>query len=128
MGQPQFLLYSPFSGQRRDPCVILAPMRRVLSLLPTLLALTLAFLIAQSGTREDFFIVGNSSQQSSLRELFQLLGRETQPGATRFTLLNEITQQLQAQGETARINLLLTTYTAQNPTDPFGAHYLYEVA
>jgi len=22
----------------------------------------------------------------------------------------------------------LTTYTAQNPTDPFGAHYLYEVA
>ena len=103
-------------------------MRRVLSLLPTLAALTLAFLFAQSGTREDFFIVGTSAQQSSLRALFQLLERESQPGATRFTLLDEITQQLRLQGEVPRINLLLTTYTAQNPTDPFGAHYLYEVA
>jgi len=103
-------------------------MKRLLSLLPTLAALALAFFIAQSGTREDFFIVGNPDQQASLRSLFQLLGRETQPGASRFTLLHEITQRLKAQGEVARINLLLTTYTAQNPTDPFGAHYLYEVA
>jgi tetratricopeptide (TPR) repeat protein len=103
-------------------------MKRFLGLLPTLAALALAFFIAQSGTREDFFIVGTPAQQDSLRSLFQLLSRETQPGATRFTLLHEITQQLRAQGEIARINLLLTTYTAQNPTDPFGAHYLFEVA
>jgi tetratricopeptide (TPR) repeat protein len=103
-------------------------MKRVLSLFPTLAALVLAFFIAHSGTREDFFIVGNADEQASLRSLFQLLDREGQPGATRFTLLHEITQRLKAQGEDARINLLLTTYTAQNPTDPFGAHYLYEVA
>jgi tetratricopeptide (TPR) repeat protein len=103
-------------------------MRRVLSLLPTLAALVLAFLIAQSGTREDFFIVGNASQRASLRALFQLLAQESQPGAVRFTLLDEITQQLRTQGEVDRINLLLTTYTAENPTDPFCAHYLYEVA
>lgn len=103
-------------------------MKRALSLLPTVAALVLAFFIAQSGTREDFFIVGTPAQQASLRSLFQLLSREAQPGATRFTLLHEITQRLKVQGEVARINLLLTTYTAQNPTDPFGAHYLYEVA
>jgi len=103
-------------------------MKRFFGLLPPLLALGLAFFIVQSGTREDFFIVGTSDQQASLRSLFQLLDRETQPGATRFTLLHEISQRLKAQGETARINLLLTTYVAQNPTDPFGAHYLYEVA
>lgn len=90
--------------------------------------MTLAFFIAQSGTREDFFIVGSPEQKSSLRSLFQLLAREDQPGAARFTLLHEITQRLRAQGEVARINLLLTTYAAQNPTDPFGAHYLFEVA
>lgn len=103
-------------------------MKRVLSLLPAVAALVLAFVIVQSGTREDFFIVGNPDQRASLRSLFQLLGRETQPGATRFTLLHEITQRLRAQGEIGRINLLLTTYAAQNPTDPFGAHYLFEVA
>jgi len=103
-------------------------MKRVLSLIPTLAALALAFFIAQSGTREDFFIVGSPDQKTSLRSLFQLLGHETQPGATRFTLLHEITQRLRTQGEIPRINLLLTTYAAQNPTDPFGAHYLYEVA
>ena len=103
-------------------------MKRAFSLLPTLGALALAFVIAQSGTREDFFIVGNPDQRASLRSLFQLLARETQPGATRFTLLHEITQRLKDQGEIARFNLLLTTYVAQNPTDPFGAHYLYEVA
>jgi len=105
-----------------------AVVKRFLSLLPTLGAVLLAFLISLSGTREDFFIVGTPDQQASLRSLFTLLGRETQPGATRFTLLHEITQRLKAQGETARINLLLTTYAAQNPTDPFGAHYLFEVA
>jgi tetratricopeptide (TPR) repeat protein len=103
-------------------------MKRVLSLLPTLAALMLAFFIVQSGTREDFFVVGNADQRAALRSMFQLLSRESQPGATRFTLLHEITQQLRAQGETGRINLLLTTYAAQNPTDPFGAHYLFEVA
>jgi tetratricopeptide (TPR) repeat protein len=103
-------------------------MKRFVSLLPTVAALALAFFVVQSGTREDFFIVGNAEQKTSLRSLFQLLSRESQPGATRFTLLHEITQRLAAQGEVARINLLLTTYTAQNPTDPFGAHYLFEVA
>src|SRR5690349_12434668 len=103
-------------------------MKRFFGLVPPLLAIALAFFIVQSGTREDFFIVGNSDQKSSLRALFQLLARETQPGAARFTLLHEITQRLRDQGEVGRINLLLTTYTSQNPTDPFGAHYLYEVA
>lgn len=103
-------------------------MKRYFGLLPPLLALVLAFFIAHSGTREDFFIVGNPDQRASLRSLFQLLAREDQPGATRFTLLHEITQKLRAQGEISRINLLLTTYVAQNPTDPYGAHYLYEVA
>ncbi len=103
-------------------------MRRLLSLLPALVALVLAFLIAESGTREDFFVVGTPEQKTSLRALFQLLARETQPGATRFTILDQITQELRLQGEVPRINLLLTTYTSQNPSDPFGAHYLYEVA
>jgi len=103
-------------------------MKRFFGLLPPLLAMVLAFFIAQSGTREDFFIVGNADQRASLRSLFQLLAREDQPGATRFTLLHEITQRLRVQGEIPRINLLLTTYAAQNPTDPYGAHYLYEVA
>jgi tetratricopeptide (TPR) repeat protein len=107
---------------------MVAPMKRFFGLLPPLLALALAFFIVQSGTREDFFIVGTPDQRSSLRSLFQLLAREDQPGATRFTLLHEITQRLRAQGEVPRINLLLTTYAAQNPTDPFGAHYLFEVA
>jgi len=103
-------------------------MKRFFGLFPPVFALVVAFFIVQSGTREDFFVVGNSDQRASLLSLFQLLSRENQPGATRFTLLHEITQQLRAQGEVSRINLLLTTYTAQNPTDPFGAHYLYEVA
>jgi len=104
------------------------PMRRFLSLFPTLAGLALAFFIAQSGTREDFFIVGTPDQRTSLSSLFRLLDQQTLPGATRFTLLHEITQRLRAQGEILRINLLLTTYVAQNPTDPFGAHYLFEVA
>lgn len=103
-------------------------MRRFLSLVPSLAALALAFFIVQSGTREDFFIVGTSDQQASLRSLFHLLAQETQPGATRFTLLDQITQQLRSQGEISRINLLLTTYAAQNPNDPFVAHYLFVVA
>lgn len=103
-------------------------MTRFLSLLPTLAALALAFLISQAGSREDFFIVGTEDQKSALRAQFQLLGREGQPGANRFTLLDGITQRLEAQGETDRVNLLLTTYATENPTDPFGAHYLFEVA
>jgi hypothetical protein len=93
-----------------------------------LAAVALAWAITQTGTRDDFFIVGTPSQQSSLRALFQLMARETKPGAARYALLNEITQQLQSQGESARVNLLLTTFAAENPDDPFGAHYLYQVA
>jgi len=103
-------------------------MKRFFGLVPPLAALVLAFFISQSGTREDFFIVGTPAQRASLQSLFQLLAQETQPGATRFTLLHEITQRLRDQGEVSRINLLLTTYAAQNPADPFGAHYLYQVA
>lgn len=104
------------------------PMRRFLSLLPALAAVALAYAITQTGTRDDFFIVGTRSQQASLRALFHLMAGETQPGAKRYTLLNEIAQQLQRQGETTRVNLLLTTFAAENPTDPFDAHYLYQVA
>jgi hypothetical protein len=103
-------------------------MRRFLSLFPTLAAVALAYLITQAGTRDDFFIVGTTQQQASLRALFRLMDRETKPGATRYTLVNEITQQLQDQGEQDRVNLFLTTFAAENPSDPFDAHYLYRVA
>lgn len=103
-------------------------MTRFLSFVPAVLALGLAFWISQSGTREDFFVVGTPTQQSALRSLFDLLGQENAPGAARFTLLHEITQKLKDQGELSRINLLLTTYTAKNPQDPFAAYYLFEVA
>ncbi|MEI8096106.1 MAG: hypothetical protein WCG80_17990 [Spirochaetales bacterium] len=103
-------------------------MQRLLSLVPAVLALVLAFFLGASSTRDDAFLVGSEQQKKELTSLFGLLAREKSPGATRYTLIQEIIAKLRAQGEVARINLFLTEYVAQNPTDPFLAHYLFVVA
>ncbi len=103
-------------------------MKRLASLLPTVLAVVLAFLLNASSTRVDSFLVGTPAQRQELKTLFTLLERETAPGPSRFTLIQDITAKLRAQGEISRINLFLTGYAASNPTDPFLAHYLFVVA
>ncbi len=103
-------------------------MKRLLSLLPTLLAVALAFLMNASTNREDSFLVGTPAQRQELKTLFTLLAREPAPGPSRFTLIQEITAKLRAQGDVPRINLFLTEYAAVNPSDPFLAHYLFVVA
>jgi len=107
---------------------MLGAMKRYLSLLLPAAALLLGYLLGQAGPREDAFVMGTPDQQRSLRTFFHLLNKEPQVGARRFTLLQKITDQLRAQNQIDKINLLLTTYVQENPTDPFDAHYLYEVA
>jgi tetratricopeptide (TPR) repeat protein len=103
-------------------------MRRVASLVPALIALALAFFLGSSSTRQDVFVVGSDVQKKELVSLFKLLAGEKESGATRYTLIQEIIAKLREQGQIARMNLFLTEYVDQNPTDPYLAHYLFVVA
>lgn len=102
-------------------------MMKYFSLAIPLVALALAVLLLQSRSREDYLLEGAGQEQEGLRQLFRLLDQEKEPGAGRFTLLQQISGVLKQSGDLSRINLFLTSYVASNPQDPFNAQYLHQV-
>ena len=90
--------------------------------------LVLAFLLLTAGcqTYRSYFVVGPPQRRRVLKELFlQLVEAE---GAARFTLIQEISEQLRLAGKPDRQILFLTQYVEENPQDPYNACYLASVA
>jgi tetratricopeptide (TPR) repeat protein len=85
---------------------------------------------ALAGCRKDYsyYLPRGFEQNREVRGLFELLGRETSAGETRYILINQIATRLLNSKETERLILFLTTYVASNPEDPYNAYYLGIVA
>lgn len=103
-------------------------MKKYFTLIFPLAAVIAAVFLFQSRSREDFLLAGSGQQKQELAQLFDLLAHQPETGAARFTLLQQITDSLKKTNDLGRINLFLTNYVAANPSDPFNARYLYEVA
>ena len=103
-------------------------MKRYLSLIFPLIAVAAAFLVVQSGTREDVYYGTSGTINTELHRLFHLLDESKEPTASRYSLIRLITSRLQAEKSYDKINLFLTTYVEQHPHDPFDADYLFTVA
>jgi tetratricopeptide (TPR) repeat protein len=75
-------------------------------------------------SHKSYFIVGSLKERSVLRELFAML--EDEEGATRFTLIRQISEQLRADPK--RQILFLTQYVEEHPKDPYNSFFLALVA
>ncbi|MDC7124913.1 MAG: tetratricopeptide repeat protein [Spirochaetales bacterium] len=76
----------------------------------------------------NYYIVGDSNNKKELRKLFY--EKELREGEyeSTFTVMQQIIKLLLNADEKAKLNLFLTTYTENNPEDPFNAYYLLVVA
>jgi len=79
-------------------------------------------------SREQYFIVGTDEKQREMKQLFDLMRKEREPGENRFILIQQIANNLMNSGYKERLNLFLTDYVEKNPQDPFDSYYLFMVA
>lgn len=93
-----------------------------LSLLFLLLLLTLI----DCGSYSSYFISGGAAERRVLRKLFKLL--EQEKGATRVTLIMEISDHLRKYDRREKQILFLTRRVETHPTDPYNSFYLALVA
>ncbi len=95
--------------------------------LAVLLAAVLAF---SSGCLKEysFYLPGRLEENRETRTLFKLLRQEEEVGENRFILIQQIANRLLAAGEKEKLQLFLTTYVGEFPSDPYNAYYLGIVA
>jgi tetratricopeptide (TPR) repeat protein len=101
-------------------------MKRYLLLLHV--AVVLILLFSSCASPNSYYMTGTQEQKAELKSLFHHLENSADKNESRFILLQQIIKILHEQGETEKLNLLLTTYVEQNPEDPFNAYYLFIVA
>ena len=77
---------------------------------------------------EPYYIVGNASDKEVLRDLFDLLSGEKNPGEERFTVVREIANELLRLGDYGRLSLFLTSWVQSHPDDPYNAYLLLMTA
>lgn len=73
------------------------------------------------------YLTGDERQQDELRQLFSSLEEEDSP-ENRFILIQEIVKVINSTPRREMLNLFLTTYVEEHPSDPFNAYYLLIVA
>jgi tetratricopeptide (TPR) repeat protein len=86
------------------------------------------FSIVSCSSRENYFAAGSKEKKGETKKLLELLSRENDGSEARFILIQQIVNNLMANGFPDRINVFLTTYIEKNPTDLFNAYYLFIVA
>lgn len=96
-------------------------MKRLIILIPLLAVFSCT-------SPNSYYMTGPQEQRAELKNLFHHLENSAEKNESKFILLQQIIKILHEQGETEKLNLLLTTYVEKNPEDPFNAYYLFIVA
>jgi hypothetical protein len=81
------------------------------------------------GDRIDpYYVTGTREQQQELRDLFDLLSRESRSGEEQFSVVREIAGEYAQQREYSRLINFLNAWTNSHGEDPYAAYYLLMIA
>jgi hypothetical protein len=80
------------------------------------------------GRVDPYYITGSQAERETLKQLFALLAKETEPGETQFAVVREIGNRYARLKEYGKLITFLTARIHRNPDDPYNTYYLFMTA